>query len=92
MIANGQFHETIYKASGSEKLRTLINNFRDYISRYRKALLVTRDYAKISLADHMQMINAMKEGDKEKVEELVRRHILRGKTIIIGEMKAGRLI
>jgi DNA-binding GntR family transcriptional regulator len=92
MIANAQFHETIYKASGSEKLRTLINNFRDYISRYRKTLLVTRDFAKISLQDHMQMIDAMKEGDKEKVEELVRKHILRGKAIIIGEMKAGRLI
>jgi DNA-binding GntR family transcriptional regulator len=92
MIANAQFHETIYKASGSEKLHTLINNFRDYISRYRKTLLVTREFAKISLQDHMQMMNAMKEGDKVKVEELVRKHILRGKGIIIGEMEAGRLI
>jgi DNA-binding GntR family transcriptional regulator len=92
MTANGQFHETIYKASGSEKLYTLINNFRDYISRFRKTLLVTKDFAKISLDDHVQMLDAMKEGDKEKVEELVRKHILRGKEIIIREMEAGRLI
>jgi DNA-binding GntR family transcriptional regulator len=92
MIANAQFHETIYKASGSEKLHTLINNFRDYISRYRKTLLTTHDFAKMSLEDHIRMLEAMSEGDKEKVEELVKKHILRGKAIIIGEMKAGRLI
>ena len=92
MTANAQFHETIYKASGSEKLYTLINNFRDYIARYRKTLLVTRDFAEISLEDHVQMMNAMKEGNQEKVEDLVRKHILRGKSIIIGEMESGRLI
>jgi DNA-binding GntR family transcriptional regulator len=92
MAANAQFHETIYKASGSEKLYTLINNLRDYFSRYRKTLLVTRGFAEVSLRDHMQMMTAMKEGDKEKVEDLVRKHILRGEGIIIGEMDAGRLI
>jgi DNA-binding GntR family transcriptional regulator len=90
--ANARFHETIYKASGSKKLYTLINNFRDYISRYRKTLLTTHEFAKVSLEDHIHMLKAMSDKDKEKVEELVRKHILRGKTIIVGEMKAGRLI
>jgi DNA-binding GntR family transcriptional regulator len=92
MTANAQFHEMIYKASGSEKLYTLINNFRDYISRYRKTLLTTRDFAQMSLEDHIRMLEAMNERDKEKVEELVRKHILRGKEIIIREMEAGKLI
>jgi len=92
MTANAQFHEIIYKASGSEKLYTLINNFRDYISRYRKTLLTTHEFAKVSLEDHIRMLDAMNERDNDKVEELVRKHILRGKAIIVGEMKAGRLI
>jgi len=92
MAANAQFHEAIYKASGSEKLYTLINNFRDYISRYRKTLLTTHEFAKVSLEDHVRMLEAMRDGDKEKVEELVKKHILRGKAIIAGEMKAGRLV
>jgi DNA-binding GntR family transcriptional regulator len=92
MIANTQFHETIYRASGSQKLYTLINNFRDYISRYRKALLVSPNFARISLEDHVQMMHAMKAGDKVQVEELVRKHILRGKGIIIREMELGKLI
>ena len=92
MAANAQFHEMIDPASGSEKLYTLINNFRDYISRYRKTLLTTHDFAKMSLEDHIRMLDAMNERNKEQVEELVRTHILRGKDIIISEMEAGRLI
>ncbi len=92
MTANGQFHEIIYKASGSEQLCALINNFRDYISRYRRTLLTTHEFAKVSLEDHIRMLDAMSERDKDKVEELVRKHILRGKAIIVGEMKTGRLI
>ena len=90
--ANAQFHEIIYKASGSGKLYMLINNFRDYISRYRKTLLTTHEFAKVSLEDHIRMLDAMRERDSEKVEGLVRKHILRGKDIIVGEMKAGRLL
>jgi DNA-binding GntR family transcriptional regulator len=92
MTANEQFHELIYKASGSEKLYVLINTFRDFISRYRKTLLTTREFAEVSLDDHIRMLEAMSEKDEEKVEELVRKHILRGKDIIVGEMKAGRLV
>ena len=92
MTANRQFHEIIYKASGSEQLYTLINNFREYISRYRRTLLTTHEFAKVSLEDHIRMLDAMNQRDKDKVEELVRKHILRGKAIIVGEMKTGRLI
>jgi DNA-binding GntR family transcriptional regulator len=92
MIASAQFHEMIYKASDSKKLYTLINDLRGTVARYRTTLLATREFAEMSLQDHVQMMNAMKEGDKEKVSELVRRHILCGKDIIIGEMEAGRLI
>ena len=92
MAANTRFHETIYKASGSQKLHVLINNFRDHIHRYRKALLHTSDFARISLEDHVEMMRAMKAGDKVRVEELVRKHILRGKGIIIQQMELGKLI
>lgn len=92
MFANTQFHEMIYKASGSQKLYSLINNFRDFISRYRRALLTNLDFAKISLEDHVQMVSAMRKKDKERVESLVRTHILRGKSIVVAEMEQGRLV
>jgi DNA-binding GntR family transcriptional regulator len=86
MQLNGQMDEIIFTASGSKKLYSLIGNFRDFISRYRKALLTCLDYAAISLADHEKIVEAMKEGDAEKVEKLVRRHLIRGREIIIKDM------
>ena len=92
MQHNTQFHEIIYKTAGSQKLYALINNFRDFIYRYRKPLLDNPDYARVSLVDHEEMLAAMREKDMEKVEQLVRKHILRGRGIIIKELESGRHI
>ena len=91
MQLNTQFHETLYKAAGSQKLYDLINNFRDVIARYRKGLLTCIDYARISLEDHEKLIDAMREQDKEEVERLVKRHVLRGKNIVLKDMEAGKV-
>ncbi len=87
---NNQLDEIIFSASGSEKLSALIANFRDFISRYRKALLTCMDYAAISLSDHEKIVEAMKEGDEERVEKLVRKHLLRGRDILIKDMESGK--
>jgi len=92
MQLNTQFHEIIYKAAGSGKLYSLINSFRDAIHRYRRPLLASEHYAKVSLQDHEAMVKAMRRKDKKKVEELVRKHILRGMDIIIQELDAGKTV
>ncbi len=86
MQLNTQFHEVLYRAAGSKQLYALINNFRDNIYRYRRPLLNSPERARLSLSDHEEMVAAMREKDKEKVEKLVKRHILRGKGLIIDEM------
>ncbi|HUJ69773.1 MAG TPA: GntR family transcriptional regulator [Syntrophorhabdales bacterium] len=89
MHLNDQLDEIIFGASGNKRLRALIGNFRDFISRYRRVLLTCLDYAAISLADHEKIVAAMNEGDPEKVEQLMRRHLTRGKEILIKDMDAG---
>jgi DNA-binding GntR family transcriptional regulator len=88
-LLNNQLDEIIFTASGSKKLCALINNFRDFISRYRKQLLARTDYAAISLSDHEKIVDAIREGNPEAVEKLVREHLLRGKNILIGELESG---
>lgn len=85
---NTQFHEIIYKAARSQKLYGLINNFNDFIYRYRRSLLNSPEYARVSLNDHKEMVAAMREKNPKKVERLVRRHILRGKEIVIRELES----
>ncbi len=83
---NDQLDEIIYRASGSRKLYALIGTFRDFISRYRRVLLTHIDNAAISLSEHVEIVEAMKQGDPEKVEKLMRKHLLRGRDILVKDM------
>jgi DNA-binding GntR family transcriptional regulator len=87
---NNQLDEIIFNASGSRKLYALIAHFRDFIFRYRKVLLTCMDYAAISLSEHEEIVRAMKERDGERVEKLVRKHLLRGRDILIKDMESGK--
>ena len=89
MELNTRFHEIIYQASGSKNLYGLINNFKAYIYIYRRSLLQSKKRAKVSLVDHKRIVEAMRQGNKNKVERLVRKHILRGKKYILGEIEKG---
>ncbi len=92
MQLNTQFHEMICNASGSQKLCGLINNFRDISYRYRRALLNSLDFARLSLIDHEETVMAMRKKDRKGVERLIKKHILRGKEIILKEMETSNYL
>jgi DNA-binding GntR family transcriptional regulator len=68
----------------------MINNLRDYFHRYRAVLLHAPNGFRTSIADHRQMLEAMKKNPR-LVERLVRRHLERGKEIVIKEINGGRI-
>ncbi len=88
---NDQFHEMIYKAAQSEMLYKLINAFIDYIARYHRPLLSSKDNAKVSIEGHRAMVEAMRRGDRENVERIVKSHIMQGRNFILKEMEEGHL-
>jgi len=85
-----EFHDLLYRACKSKKLNEMINNFRDYFYRYRHALLHTEGGMKISIQDHLQMLEAMKKKNPKRVEMLVRKHLERGKKLILREIEKGK--
>jgi DNA-binding GntR family transcriptional regulator len=85
------FHDLLYKSCKSKKLAEMIENFSDYFYRYRPALLHTKDGIQKSIVDHLQMVGAMKKKNPALVERFVRKHLLRGKEIILKEIAEGRL-
>ena len=64
----------------------MINGLRDQIFRYRQMILKNDKLAIISNADHIQMLKFMRHRDAEKVESLVREHILRGRDAVLKEI------
>jgi DNA-binding GntR family transcriptional regulator len=80
---NTEFHELLYDLSKSPRLIHMINGLRDQIFRYRQVILRNDKFAVISHEDHLQMIKFMRQREAEKVESLVREHILRGRDAVL---------
>jgi DNA-binding GntR family transcriptional regulator len=86
-----EFHDLLYKSCRSKKLLEMIHNFRDYLYRYQPALLQIKDGFKYSVEDHRRMVGAMKKKNPGLVERIVRKHLARGKELILKEIKEGRI-
>ena len=87
---NTQFHKIIYRTARSQRLYALIKNFRDSIHRYRTPFMSSPEYSRISLSDHEAMLAAMREKDMKKAEQLLKRHVLGEKEIILKELESGK--
>ncbi len=88
---NMSYHDIIYKACGSKMLYDLIYHLRDYFYRYRRVLLDLPDMAAISSREHRAVLEAMRDRDAITVEEMVRKHILRGGSVLLQAIKVGRV-
>jgi DNA-binding GntR family transcriptional regulator len=84
---NTEFHDLLYAMSDSPRLIKMINQLRAPISRYRQIILKQKAYAAASCQDHADMLTAMNQRDADRVEDLVRSHILKGKQAVIHRIK-----
>jgi DNA-binding GntR family transcriptional regulator len=66
----------------------MINDLKDQIYRFRRIILKIETMAKTSNDDHRQMLSAMKKRDADRVETLVRQHILRGQKVVLRELES----
>jgi DNA-binding GntR family transcriptional regulator len=84
---NTEFHDRLYRASGSKLLCSIINDLRDFIYRFRVMIFRYRSLAEISLRDHEEMVGMMKLKNAKKVETIVKKHIMRGKRLIAKKIR-----
>ena len=82
---NTDFHEFLYGLSRSPKLVKMINDIRVQIFRFRQVILKIEAMARTSNEDHRLMMDAIRAREADRVERLVREHILRGQDIVLRE-------
>jgi DNA-binding GntR family transcriptional regulator len=80
---NTQFHDLLYTLSRSPRLIAMIDALQDHIYRYRQIILKDAPQARASNEDHRLMLQHVRWRDAEKVEQLVREHILRGQERVL---------
>ena len=61
----------------------MINGLKDQIHRFRQIILKKEGLARASHEDHRLMLDLIRKREGEKVEQLVREHILKGQAAVL---------
>ncbi len=75
-ILDGKFHSILYTASGSRILEHELTNFHKYVQLARKNSVRMTDRAAKSIAEHRELLEAIKAGDEDLAEQLARQHMI----------------
>lgn len=72
---DNRFHDIIYEASNSRILNHLLTDYHHYVQRIRMQSLSNDERAKNCLEEHNAILEAIKERNGDKAEELAHQHI-----------------
>lgn len=73
---DNKFHEILYEASGSKQLEHRLRDFHQYVARIRKKTLATKERSIASNNEHRMIMEAIKEKDAKKAQELANMHMI----------------
>lgn len=73
--ADVKFHDIIYEATRNPKLVNMVNNLREQMYRYRVEYLKDEKNYPVLLEEHKQIVDSITARKKEKVTELMHRHV-----------------
>lgn len=76
VLLDSQFHELIYRASGSKILEHQLSTYHHYVERIRKISLGQAERASKSNEEHAAILSAIKERNGELAEKLAHEHII----------------
>lgn len=85
-VINTEFHDLLYAMSKSPRLMRMINDLRDQIHRFRHMILKIETMARASSEDHRLMLRSIQMREADRVERLVREHILRGRDVVLRQL------
>ncbi|MFO7612941.1 MAG: GntR family transcriptional regulator [Clostridia bacterium] len=86
VMTDGEFHETIFKASGSKTLKNILSTFHHNLKKARSDSFSKHERAESALLEHRAIYDALKERDSRKAEKLMITHVKNAKSRVLGKM------
>ncbi|MDQ7850045.1 MAG: GntR family transcriptional regulator [Armatimonadota bacterium] len=78
---NREFHGALYQATRNRRLAALLNTLHDSVQRFRRSTLSVPERAEASVAEHEELIQAIRARDADRAEALARAHKERAKLV-----------
>ena len=73
---DSEFHEVLYEASNSRILEHVLSDYHNYVQSARKMSVTKQNRAEKSIAEHKEILQAIKEKDADRAEKLANEHIM----------------
>lgn len=73
---DSRFHEILYEASHSKILAHTLSDFHQYVQKARRLSITSRVRSKNSNEEHEKILEAVRDGDEKRAEDLATQHIL----------------
>ncbi len=80
---DAQFHETIARCSGSQRLLELSQTLRRHMLRYRIQSIYSTDNVLRAIAGHQGILEAIQKGDLEGIRQAIQHHLRQSKEDIL---------
>lgn len=74
-LADVEFHDRIYQATGNTKLITMLNNLREQMYRYRVEYLKDERNYPTLIKEHQSLVEGIRRKDKEFVTVVMKKHV-----------------
>ena len=88
--ADEAFHEIIYHAADNRRLNEVVSNLREQIYRYRLEYLKEEEARKQLAKEHNELLQALKERDTARAQEIAFRHIENQRQAILRSVQHGK--
>ena len=80
---DSKFHELIYTSCGSKPFHDVLSLLHKRTTKYRKASIRKNSRASASIAEHEEILAAIKSRDGKKAEELMKKHLINARDSIM---------
>lgn len=77
-----EFNSQLYDLSGLTHVAKLITNINQYTKRFRRLCLYDEQRLKEAFEEHLDIIEAIKNKDKDRALEINRQHLLKSRDIV----------
>lgn len=74
---NSSFHDIIYASTRSRFMAQVLRSYKEYIDKTRKSVFYDETYLEAILYEHREILQAIRQRDKEKAMEAVSSHLVK---------------
>ena len=85
---NGVFHDTILKASGSERLAGMVRQVVALPLVYQSYVWYSAEQVSASYRSHLELAAALTAGDGDRAEQVMREHVFDAREVLVRRLEA----